>query len=94
MSNHTLYLVQSNYANTENAFAKIAEMIAAEDSLVLLGDSVLLSHSLLLSKTQNIYVLENDAVNIPKLDLSDLQIINYTQFAELVLKFKRCISLK
>ena len=94
MSNNTLYLIQSNYTNTENIFSKLSEMLAPKDSVVLLGDSAMLGHSPLLLNIKNIYVLENDALNLPKSVSNDLQIIDYAQFADLVLKFNRCVSLK
>lgn len=94
MSNHTLYLIQSNYANTESILTKLNSIITSDDSVVLMGDAVFFSQSVNTQICSNLYVLENDAENIPNVASVDFKIINYDQFSDLILAYTRCITLK
>lgn len=94
MSNHTLYLIQSNYANTESILTKLNSIITSDDSVVLMGDAVFFSQAVNTQICSNLYVLENDAENIPNVASVDFKIINYDQFSDLILAYTRCITLK
>lgn len=106
MNSHTLYLIQSNFANTEHALNQLAQIYSSDDAVVLMGDAVLHIGSEqfnnLLSTTLKIqitlFILENDAELLSQQTLDSMQypiqIISYAEFSELVLKYKRCISLK
>lgn len=97
MSEKTLYLVQSHFANTDAMLSKLNQIWSQQDSIVLMGDAVLaVDFEQLLGKS-NLYILKNDAellASNPKTDISGIKIINYTEFSDLVLSFQRCISLK
>ena len=57
-----------------------------------MGDAVLhVENSILLNKS--VYILENEAENLAS-NLSHIQVIAYTAFADLVLQSHRSISLK
>ncbi|MBU3846581.1 MAG: DsrH/TusB family sulfur relay protein [Candidatus Acinetobacter avistercoris] len=110
MNSYTLYLIQSNFANTENALNQLAQIYSPDDAVILMGDAVLhigseqlnnlLSTTLKIKNT--LFILENDAELLPQQTLDSIQnstqhsiqIISYAEFSELVLKYKRCISLK
>ena len=94
MSNHTLYLIQSNYANTESILTKLNSMITSDDSVVLMGDAVFFSQSVNTQICSNLYVLKNDAENIPNVASVDFKIISYDQFSDLILDYTRCVTLK
>lgn len=94
MSNYTLYLIQSNYANTETILTKLNSMITSDDSVVLMGDAVFFSQSVNTQICSNLYVLKNDAENIPNVETVDFKIINYDQFSDLILSYSRCVTLK
>ena len=94
MSNYTLYLIQSNYANTETILTKLNSIITSDDSVVLMGDAVFFSQAVNTQICSNLYVLENDAENIPNVASVDFKIINYDQFSDLILAYTRCITLK
>ena len=85
MSNHTLYLIQSNYANTESILTKLNSMM---------GDAVFFSQSVNTQICSNLYVLENGAENIPNVASVDFKIISYDQFSDLILDYTRCVTLK
>lgn len=93
MSN-TLYLIQSEYAQTEAMLDQLEQIYAIDDAVVLMGDAVLAFDSAQLLNKASVYALENDAEILPKQDLTGLKIIDYAEFSDLVLSFKRCISLK
>ena len=94
MSNPTLYLIQSNYANTESILTKLNTMIDSIDAVVLMGDAVFFSQSVNTQICSNLYVLKNDAENIPNIESVDFKIISYDQFSDLILDYTRCVTLK
>lgn len=93
MSN-TLYLIQSEYSRTPAMLDQLDQIYATDDAVVLIGDAVLAFDSAQLKDKASVYALENDAEILPNQDLSALKIISYAEFSDLVLSFKRCISLK
>ena len=94
MSEKTLYLVQSHFANTQSMLNKLSQLCIAQDSIVLMGDTVLAVQAQRFQSPSEIYILENDAELLAaSVDLA-VKIINYAEFAELVLSHTRCISLK
>lgn len=93
MSN-TLYLMQSEYSRTPAMLDQLDQIYATDDAVVLMGDAVLVFDSAQLKDKASVYALENDADILANQDLSALKIINYAEFSDLVLSFKRCISLK
>lgn len=94
MTHQTLYLIQSNYASTEMILTKLNALIDSNDSVVLMGDAVFFSQSVNIQICSNLYVLENDAENIPNIGSVDFKIINYDQFSDLILAYTRCVTLK
>ncbi|NHC02823.1 hypothetical protein G9F31_03420 [Acinetobacter sp. 187] len=94
MSEKTLYLVQSHFANTQSALSKLNQISTQQDSIVLMGDAVLAADSVQLKNTTQLYMLENDAELFASQPHTDIKIINYAEFSDLVLSFQRCISLK
>ncbi|PJI30412.1 hypothetical protein [Acinetobacter pseudolwoffii] len=94
MSNHTLYLIQSNYAATAQTLEQLAQTYTMGDQVVLMGEAVLqLEHSFLQSLSK-IHMLENDAVLLIQPLPDQVKILNYADFADLCLEFNRCISMK
>ena len=75
MSNHTLYLIQSNYANTESILTKLNSIITSDDSVVLMGDALFFSQSVNTQICSNLYLVENDAENVPNIESVDFKII-------------------
>lgn len=94
MTEPTLYLIQSDFANTGQAFKQLDQIYSPNDVIVLMGDSVLHAESELLKNKNPIFVLENDAEIMSNSISEKIQIIDYAQFSEVILSFKRCISLK
>ena len=94
MSEKTLYLVQSHFANTESTLSKLNQISTQQDSIVLMGDAILAADSAQLQNKTQLYMLENDADLLASQPHTDIKIINYAEFSDLVLSFQRCISLK
>ena len=92
MNNHTLYLIQSDYNNTVNALNTLNDVYASQDAVVLMGESVLLADTFL-ATVEKLYILETEAENLASQN-SKFEVINYTQFAELCLQYKRSVRLK
>lgn len=94
MSNHTLYLIQSNYAATAQTLEQLAQIYTPVDQIVLMGEAVLqLEHSFLQNLPQ-IYMLENDAELLTQPLPVQVKLLDFADFADLCLGFNRCISMK
>ena len=94
MSDKILYLIQSEYHHTDQILNQLLQLYTDQDHVVLTGDSVLFVDDLRLQDKQNLYVLKNDAEILVQALPAHIQSISYAQFADLVLDFRRCVSLK
>lgn len=99
MTDKTLYLIQSQFANNEHCIQQVQKTLDSNDALVLMGDAVLgLFTSSLLTIQNKVYVLDRDAELLPSHllngDYFQIEVIDYTTFADIILGFTRCISLK
>lgn len=94
MSDKTLYLIQSSFIHTDHILNQLDQLYVSHDHIVLMGDAVLYASDRRLKKKKNLYILENDTEILAKKVPEHFKLINYAQFAELILDFTRCISLK
>ena len=94
MKNSTLFLVQSPYNNVNKILDELAHMAKADDHIVMMGDSVLQVTDAVVDIYQNIYCLNNEQSLLQDALKQHIRILEYAQFADLVLKFQRCITLK
>lgn len=95
MHNHTtLFLLQSDHAQSPNKILDLIQLYSPQDSVVVMGDAVLhLNHPQLLEIDQ-CYMLQTDSDLLIQAPPPNIKIIDYAQFAQLVLQFNRCISIK
>ena len=93
MSNASLYLVQSDFAATPAALAKLQQLYQTSDCVVLMGEALLHVQDTALQQINCIYVLETDVEILAGQQTQNMQLISYTQFAELCLNYTRCIRL-
>ena len=82
MSNHTLYLIQSNYAATAQTLEQLAQIYTPGDQIVLIQN------------LPQIYMLENDAELLTQALSVQVKLLDFADFADLCLGFNRCISMK
>ena len=94
MKNSTLFLIQSPYNNVNKILDELAHMAKADDHIVMMGDSVLQVTDAVMDTYPNIYCLSNEQSLLQNRLKERVGILKYTQFAELVLQFQRCITLK
>ena len=94
MKNSTLFLVQSPYNNVNKILDELAHMAKADDHIVMMGDSVLQVTDAVVDTYQNIYCLNNEQSLLQDALKQHIRILEYAQFADLVLQFQRCITLK
>ena len=94
MKNSTLFLVQSPYNNVNKILDELAHMAKADDHIVMMWDSVLQVTDAVVDTYPNIYCLSNEQSLLQNRLKERVGILKYTQFAELVLQFQRCITLK
>ena len=93
MSNNSLYLVQSNFSATPSVLSKLEQLYSPEDSVVLMGESVLQFQQSFLQQLKCLYVLKTDAEILAGQKVENMQIISYAEFADICLKHSRCIRL-
>ena len=94
MKNSTLFLIQSPYNNVNKILDELSQMAKADDHIVMMGDSVLQVTDAVVDTYPNIYCLSNEQSLLQDRLKERVGILEYTQFAELVLQFQRCITLK
>ena len=94
MKNSTLFLVQSPYNNVNKILDELAHMAKADDHILMMGDSVLQVTDAVVDSYQNIYCLNNEQSLLQDALKQHIRILEYAQFADLVLQFQRCITLK
>ena len=94
MENSTLFLIQSPYYNTDKIWIELAQMAHVHDTIVVMGDGLLLLTKKIVDLYPNLYCLSNEQNLLGDEIKSEVKIIEYVEFADLVLQFKRCISLK
>lgn len=93
MSNKSLYLLQSNFSATPSVLAKLEQLYSPEDSVILMGESVLQFQQPFLQQLNCIYVLDSDAEILAGQKTENLHIISYAEFADICLNHTRCIRL-
>lgn len=93
MSNKSLYLVQSTFSATPNVLSKLQQLYSPEDTVVMMGESVLQLQHPFLQALNKVYVLDNDAEILAGQTTENLQLISYAEFADLCLDHSRCIRL-
>ena len=93
MSNKSLYLLQSSFSATPAVVAKLEKMYSPEDSVVLMGESVLQFEQPFLQQLNCVYVLDTDAEILAGKEVKNMQIISYAEFADICLDYTRCIRL-
>lgn len=93
MSNKSLYLVQSTFSATPNVLSKLQQVYSPEDTVVLMGESVLQLQHPFLQPLNKVYVLDNDAEILAGQTTKNLQLISYAEFANICLNHGRCIRL-
>ncbi|WAU75272.1 hypothetical protein [Acinetobacter sp. TR3] len=94
MENSTLFLIQSPYYNTDKIWIELAQMAHVNDTVVVMGDGLLVLTKKIVDLYSNLYCLSNEQSLLRDEIKSEVKVIEYAEFADLVLQFKRCISLK
>lgn len=92
MQNKSLYLIQSDYAKTAQSLDKIEQIYSVDDAIVLMGDAVMWIEDVRLLNKANIFILEHDTALLAHSPPPHTQVINYAEFADVVLSYTRCIS--
>lgn len=94
MNPSTLYLVQSTYHNTPNIIDELGHLYQVGDQIIFMGDSVARLSAQVIQQFESVSCLgiEKDLLNTDT--LAQINVLDYDQFADLVLTFNRCISLK
>lgn len=94
MNPSTLYLVQSTYHNTPNVINELGNLYQEGDQIIFMGDSIARLSSELIQQFESVSCLSIEKDLIDKDTLAQINVLDYDQFADLVLTFNRCISFK
>jgi len=94
MTQSTLYLVQASYHHTLQIIEELAKYFDKDDQIVFMGDSTAQLSVSICQQFGSISCLCHEKDLIDAETLAHVNVLNYDQFADLVLQFNRCISLK
>lgn len=94
MNPSTLYLVQSTYHNTPNVIDELGNLYQKGDQIIFMGDSVARLSAEMIQQFESISCLSIEKDLIDTDTLTQINVLDYDQFADLVLTFNRCISFK
>jgi len=94
MNPSTLYLVQSTYHNTPNIIDELRDIYQVGDQIIFMGDSVARLSAQVIQQFESISCLGIEKDLLDTDTLAQINVLDYDQFADLVLTFNRCISLK
>jgi sulfur transfer complex TusBCD TusB component (DsrH family) len=94
MNKNSLFLIQSSFQNSEKILESLHGMAQSDDHIVVMGDSVSQISSRLSDAFPNLYCLANEQILLPDEIKDRVKMIEYSEFAHLVLQFERCVSLK
>ena len=90
----TLFLIQSDYSSASTKLVQLQPLLQCSDSVVLMGDAVLHAQHDALQHVERLYVLDTDAALLTPQLPTHIQVISYTQFADICLAHTRCMSIK
>lgn len=94
MKPSTLYLVQSTYHNTPNVIDELDNLYQEGDQIIFMGDSVARLSAETIQQFGSVSCLSIEKDLIDTDTLTQINVLEYDQFADLVLTFNRCISFK
>lgn len=94
MNPSTLYLVQSSYHTTPKIIDELRNFFRVGDQIVFMGDSVAHLSAEMIQPFESVSCLSIEKDLLDTDTLSQVKVLDYDQFADLVLTFNRCISLK
>ena len=94
MNPSTLYLVQSTYQNTPNIIDELGHLYQVGDQIIFMGDSVARLSAQIIQQFKSVSCLSIEKDLLDADTLAQINVLDYDQFADLVLTFNRCISLK
>jgi len=94
MNPSTLYLVQSSYHSTPKIIEELRNLFRVGDQVVFMGDSVAHLSAEMIQPFESVSCLSIEKELIDTDTLAQVKVLDYDQFADLVLTFNRCISLK
>lgn len=94
MNPSTLYLVQSSYHATPKIIEELRNLFRVGDQIVFMGDSVAHLSAEMIQPFESVSCLSIEKDLLDTDTLFQVKVLDYDQFADLVLTFNRCISLK
>ncbi|WP_336038716.1 DsrH like protein [Acinetobacter calcoaceticus] len=94
MNPSTLYLVQSSYHNTLKIIDELRDIYQVGDQIVFMGDSVAQLSVQVIQQFESVSCLSVEKGLLDTDTLTQINVLDYAQFADLALTFNRCISLK
>ncbi|MDO7534620.1 DsrH like protein [Acinetobacter pittii] len=94
MNSSTLYLVQSSYHSTPKIIDELRNLFQVGDQIVFMGDATAHLSAEMIQPFKSVSCLSIEKDLLDTDTLSQVKVLDYDQFADLVLTFNRCISLK
>ena len=89
----SLYLIQANAQSTAAALDQLTGLWSPNDQIVMMGESLWCYEHDFFKQAHTVYALESDLNLLPQVLQGHFHRLDYASFADLCLKFKRCIRL-
>ena len=94
MQNSTLFLIQAPFSKMDATWQELSDMANAHDAIVIMGDAILQLNVTIIDRFAQLYCLSNEQSLLADQFKPAVKMIDYAQFADLVVQFERCVTLK
>ena len=94
MQNSTLFLIQAPFSQMDKTWQELSDMANADDSIVIMGDAILQINTSIINRCAGLHCLSNEHSLLADQFKAAVKILDYAQFADLVVQFERCVTLK
>lgn len=94
MQNSTLFLIQAPFSQMDKTWQELSDMANTNDAIVIMGDAILQINASIIDRFARLYCLSNEHSLLADQFKVAVKMIDYAQFADLVVQFERCVTLK
>lgn len=94
MSNSTLFLIQSSFHRTPSVLQQVHQIYIQGDCLIFMGESLTALNKNQFQHVGSAYYLDVERALLTESLAQQMTSLSYAEFADISLKFNRCVSLK
>ena len=94
MNKKTLIIIQAPYSNLPKVWSELYQFALVDDPIVIMGEALLTVPDEIFNNYRSIYCLDSDVNLLNQTNHTQIKILQYSDFADLILEFNHCITLK